>query len=1208
MADRGETIRDLLQGFNAMQQQLGLLPPQNNQSPLGVGLPTSLPPPPVPHPGQASMIANQMGMSGAQQTISAAQQTRYVPPPSTPIFNPMSGGGMLSPTLGAISGSQLNPYMANAMGGGTMSMPSPIYNTASQYGIYRPPAPSMMPMATGFATPNMFNPFSPGIPGPQFMPPSMHAHALHQSLSSQAASMAVGGAAGLASMGGSMLGAAAFGGKGLLGMLGGGVAGGLVGMGASSLVNLMARPYLREVGMGNMIADQSRSFMVGGGFMGPGGAGFDMGSSRQIARGLMGFGRDFGMQRELGFNTSDYTKIFSLAGQHGMMDMAQSPDQVLSQVKNVAKSVKAFMQIAQEPDVREAMKMMGQLRTMGLNLQETNAAAFNARQFARMAGVSMQAGMNMYGNPGAAMAQGIGLSGGLGFNVGMASGGMARLAVAGGAFNEQQLAMAGGVQGLAQINTTSGLSAVNLNAVLPGLMRNQGGKLSLDQDLVRKYQSGALSIRDLTQMGAQNMRDWGQSGIENITVQMQEQKDSLGRMLGPQGAQMLALRQALDIRKETGGTLGGAFMKLGYGAEQARALELQYSSKGFWDNQSRQMQSEASDMYDRERSRRARYRPPTAVQALRRGVAGFMSDVSDAAARPFRAVGDYLEHAAEDNAAWKRGARIERYADDEIMSSADEEEQVARYMRQEGYKRELGRRRQVSTQRFGAGGNLSMIGASFGVSGIGAAGRDESVYRQMTGQYSSGVAGFAQSAWNMAFDSTPAAVRQAQAESVASAGDALSGAIGSSKEKLKLAREAVSRKGAVAKSGFNVRGMQDAAVGFLLKRADKYHGGAFTNTAALTEQDVEEAAIQGLVSQGMSRDEAKRHYRDNKESIDRVLLSEAHAYASDRDKDVMYNTMDAAERWRSGGQSAKRGLKEAKTEQDKRMAALGTTRGKGGMIDISGITEGYVDRGVVEGAFKKWGSDTDALSVAALSMAAQRGDKTAAAQRDAILQRLPADKRAQVEERAREISAQTTDEEKRALATAAQNLTAAKQDVGGMFESIQKGRMEIKGQAALTSFADRNKDIKALRKFTERGGDVGTMLSELTDEDLQTLRERGQGGLADAAELYRRDKEKGVAAASEHMTRYGDASKKTMVGGMEVSPEMAGRMQMFEKMREEAMASGDVGAAGAAALNTAADKLGLVADKMLGAATKAEAAQGTQLFLGMPFPWATKSQ
>jgi stage V sporulation protein SpoVS len=58
---------------------------------------------------------------------------------------------------------------------------------------------------------------------------------------------------------------------------------------------------------------------------------------------------------------------------------------------------------------------------------------------------------------------------------------------------------------------------------------------------------------------------------------------------------------------------------------------------------------------------------------------------------------------------------------------------------------------------------------------------------------------------------------------------------------------------------------------------------------------------------------------------------------------------------------------------------------------------------------------------------------------------------------------------------------------------------------------------------------------------------------------------------------------------MEVTPEMAGRMAGFEQMREEALASGDIQSAGAAALNTAADKLNMAADKMLESSKQTEA-------------------
>jgi hypothetical protein len=116
----GETLREMVQGFNAMQAQLGLLPPQTGQMPMGVGLNQPPPMPPTMHPGAISQQSHDMQMAAMQRTMQAAQATRYMPPPSSPV------------------GGTFNPYVAHAMHGGGGMMPSPVYNTPSNYGMYRP--------------------------------------------------------------------------------------------------------------------------------------------------------------------------------------------------------------------------------------------------------------------------------------------------------------------------------------------------------------------------------------------------------------------------------------------------------------------------------------------------------------------------------------------------------------------------------------------------------------------------------------------------------------------------------------------------------------------------------------------------------------------------------------------------------------------------------------------------------------------------------------------------------------------------------------------------------------------------------------------------------------------------------------------------------------------------------------------------------------
>ena len=73
MADQesGDTIRQMMTGFNAMQFQLGLLPMRQAQAMAGANtqFQSAPPPPPVQHPGMVSAQAIQQQQQMMQQTL-----------------------------------------------------------------------------------------------------------------------------------------------------------------------------------------------------------------------------------------------------------------------------------------------------------------------------------------------------------------------------------------------------------------------------------------------------------------------------------------------------------------------------------------------------------------------------------------------------------------------------------------------------------------------------------------------------------------------------------------------------------------------------------------------------------------------------------------------------------------------------------------------------------------------------------------------------------------------------------------------------------------------------------------------------------------------------------------------------------------------------------------------------------------------------------
>jgi len=94
-----------------------------------------------------------------------------------------------------------------------------------------------------------------------------------------------------------------------------------------------------------------------------------------------------------------------------------------------------------------------------------------------------------------------------------------------------------------------------------------------------------------------------------LGTRLNELRDELGRTLGPQGATMLAFRQAANLMSQIPGlTSGSAFRMLGMDPQRARTLELQAGSTATWRNMAQQHEVNIREFRMEEMARRDRVR------------------------------------------------------------------------------------------------------------------------------------------------------------------------------------------------------------------------------------------------------------------------------------------------------------------------------------------------------------------------------------------------------------------------------------------------------------------------------------------------------------------------------------------------------------------------------------------------------------------------
>lgn len=511
------TPEEYLKQTNSMQTAAGLIPPFTAMAP------------PTPWPNQsAAMMQNMFA-----QPVSMFTNMNPLMPGPNGVYMPMASGGPMSP-FGAPTQTGMPP-------------PWP--------GIYQAPRPLPPPSYMGLQGRNPS--FLPGTSiAPQggfFENPYQYAVAQQNATNDRittlqnvsfgstarlATNALVGGAA-MHMLGGNPL---AFG----AGMIGSELLG-IGRAGQNSFMRNVMAPVLNMQGYASGLQEQSKAYISGGAFGEIGGPGFNRVAATQLARGLedLSNSRDFRHETMNRFNTADVMRITQTSGENGLFNGSQNPEQIKTRVREIAKSVSMFMELANEPDLRRALQTMGSMQMQGLTTPETINAVRNGRAYARMAGTSFEAMGNLYGATGAQTFQSMGLTQGLGFQTGMMHGGLAHQTQALGTTSSALMNLVGGTQGLANLNTMFSAGQLQMPMLAPAMMTANGG---LNVNALRGLLSGQMNSFGMTGMGAGSLSSMaGRMGVEGLGMALSMQplmQDQIGRLL--QGRSPFAQRNMED--------------------------------------------------------------------------------------------------------------------------------------------------------------------------------------------------------------------------------------------------------------------------------------------------------------------------------------------------------------------------------------------------------------------------------------------------------------------------------------------------------------------------------------------------------------------------------------------------------------------------------------------------------------------------------------
>lgn len=659
---------DSMDDYNPMQLRLGLSPSGGSFNP--VGSPTQpFMPPGVMHPGQAAMNIVNQTQTAAAHTMQSAQSIQASMPPAYNSF-----AQQYQSNMSAIQSNYQNPFYAQALGGGGFNpgmMPMPSQMTSPGMGIFRPFSQGMTSSIPPVPQLPFFRgPFTPTLPGPHFSSPYEYAYGLQQQRMDQYA------AGGLALTGtAAHFGATAFGGyvgRGLGALVGarlGGVPGAMFGATAGAIggmfgsemsgfssgvqglvdnMNPLRMPFMR----GAQMQGASTNFVTSGADLNTVGLGLNRGASLRLGNMLstMGGNRDFQNATGNQFSTSDLLRITQGAGQNGLLDASQSPEQIRDSVKNIAKSLRLFMQIAHEPDVKEALRMMGQARNMGLSLGEHGGMMNEARMFSRMARTNIGGLAETGGLPGAMTFQQGGLTAGLGMRMGQGMLGLAQQSVAGGAYSAQAYGLLGNTQGIAQRDTESALALLKMPMITAAMAQYSGGQFGLHSGNVNGLASGQFSIGQMANMGVNNLQAaqarGGIGALGTFLMQQPELQDSLGRQLGPMGMKAMEMNivrdymNTLGVKGADGFNMAAMALK-GGDANAARQLRDQASSPAFFTGMRQQLEIQRNETRTNDEDYHNRTRLGMFNRGMRdTGLAGYRNNLIAGINQGIEAIGD----------------------------------------------------------------------------------------------------------------------------------------------------------------------------------------------------------------------------------------------------------------------------------------------------------------------------------------------------------------------------------------------------------------------------------------------------------------------------------------------------------------------------------------------------------------------------------------
>jgi hypothetical protein len=246
------------------------------------------------------------------------------------------------------------------------------------------------------------------------------------------------------------------------------------------------------------------------------------------------------------------------------------------------------MELTNDPDMNSLIRRMASMQNMGFSMNDMTAAAGNMRRYSRSAGTTIE-GIMEAGGAGSMLYQGMGLSGASGMNFGMFSAMAAKQAVASGVFSPAELALRGGVSGVAQRNVQAQAAMMSMPIVGASMSSFQNGSWGVNYGQMAGQMSGRGGATGFVMGAANNLARAAQSGgvgaLALYGLQSRDMNDEISRVMSPEQQMAMRYQSALSLGQQFGLKGAGAFAvgaEKMYGREVASDMLKMASSPEFW--------------------------------------------------------------------------------------------------------------------------------------------------------------------------------------------------------------------------------------------------------------------------------------------------------------------------------------------------------------------------------------------------------------------------------------------------------------------------------------------------------------------------------------------------------------------------------------------------------------------------------------------------